>query len=158
MSDLLLVLIVVSTALNGIAAGASLDQSIKQLPARHRIGAVAYSTYSQAGDLGNGLFWYAGLGMCAVLVSVAATVVAVVQRASAQHAVPIFLLTALWALHMLITLTLAAPTLRSQRRADANETALAMIFNRFERIQTVRVLLDVLIFGISLWALLSYVC
>ena len=130
MSDLLLVLIVVSTALNGIAAGASLDQSIKQLPARHRIGAVAYATYSQAGDLGNGLFWYAGLGSCAVLVSVTATVVAFVQRASTQYAVPIFLVSALWTLHMLITLMLAAPTLRSQRRAEANEVALAAVFNR----------------------------
>ncbi|KPV54416.1 hypothetical protein SE17_03865 [Kouleothrix aurantiaca] len=158
MSDLLLVLIVVATALNGIAAGASLDQSIKQLPARHRIGAVAYATYSQAGDLGNGLFWYAGLGTCAVLVSLAATVVAVVERASAQHALPIFLVSGLWALHMLITLTLAAPTLRSQRHAEASEVALAAVFNRFERIQTLRVLLDVLIFGITLWALLSYGC
>jgi hypothetical protein len=158
MSDLLLVLIVVATALNGIAAGASLDQSIKQLPARHRIGAVAYATYSQAGDLGNGLFWYVGLGMCAVLVSVGATVVALVQRTSPQHALPIFLVSALWALHVLITLTLAAPTLRSQRRAEANEAALAEIFNRFERIQTIRVLLDVLIFGTTLWGLLSYIC
>jgi hypothetical protein len=158
MSDRLLVLIVVATALNGIAAGASLDQSIKQLPARHRIGAVAYATYSQAADLGNGLFWYAGLGMCAVLLSLAATVVAFVQRTSAQHAVPIFLVTALWVLHIFITLALAAPTLRSQRRAGANEAALAAVFNRFERIQTLRVLLDVLIFGITLWALLSYIC
>ena len=85
MSDLLLVLIVVATALNGIAAGASLDQSIKQLPARHRIGAVAYATYSQAGDLGNGLFWYAGLGMCAVLVSLAATIVAIMARSTIRH-------------------------------------------------------------------------
>jgi hypothetical protein len=158
MSDLLLVLIAVATALNGIAAGASLDQSIKQLPARHRIGVVAYATYSQAGDLGNGLFWYAGLGICAVLVSLATTIVAIVQRTRPQHALPIFLVSAVWALHMLITLTLAAPTLRSQRRADAIEATLAAVFNRFERIQTIRVLLDVLIFGITLWALLSYVC
>ena len=157
MSDLLLVLIVVM-ALNGIAAGASLDQSIKQLPARHRIGVVAYATYSQGGDLGNGLFWYAGLGMCAVLVSLTATVVAIVQRTRPQHALPIFLVSALWALHILITLTLATPTLRSQRRAEPNETAMAAVFNRFERIQTIRVLLNVLIFGITLWALLSYIC
>ena len=35
---------------------------------------------------------------------------------------------------------------------------LAAVFNRFERIQTLRVLLDVLIFGITLWALLGYLC
>jgi hypothetical protein len=32
---------------NGLLVGASLDQSIKQLPARKTIGAVAFSQYSQ---------------------------------------------------------------------------------------------------------------
>ena len=36
---------------NGILAGASLDQSIKQLPSREKIGAVRYSEYSRAADL-----------------------------------------------------------------------------------------------------------
>jgi len=43
-------------------AGASLDQSIKQLPARHCLN-VAYSAYSQASDLGNGIVFYAVLGV-----------------------------------------------------------------------------------------------
>ena len=36
-------LVLAATAADGLLAGASLDQSIKQLPARHRIGAVAES-------------------------------------------------------------------------------------------------------------------
>jgi hypothetical protein len=43
MFDPLLTLLIAATALNGLLAGASLDQSIKQLPARRRIGVLSYS-------------------------------------------------------------------------------------------------------------------
>jgi hypothetical protein len=36
---------------NGLLVGASLDQSVKQLPARHRTGPVAFAAYSQAATL-----------------------------------------------------------------------------------------------------------
>jgi hypothetical protein len=47
--------VLAAVAANGLLAGASLDQSVKQLPARKRIGAVAYSVYAEAADLGNGI-------------------------------------------------------------------------------------------------------
>jgi len=50
MNDLIIPLVIATTALSGIAAGASLDVSIRQLPARHRMGVIAYSGYSQATD------------------------------------------------------------------------------------------------------------
>ncbi len=62
MNSTLLALVIVATAVNGILVGASLDQSIKQLPARHKTGVIAYSAYSQASDLGNGIAWYVLLG------------------------------------------------------------------------------------------------
>jgi hypothetical protein len=61
--DITFVLIVAATAVDGFLAGASLDQSIKQLPARHNIGLVACSEYSRASDLGPGILWYAILGV-----------------------------------------------------------------------------------------------
>jgi hypothetical protein len=39
------VLTLAATVADGLLAGPSLDQSIKQLPARHKIGPVAYSAY-----------------------------------------------------------------------------------------------------------------
>lgn len=47
---------------NAMVVGATLDQAVKQLPTRHRIGVVAFSRYSRAGDLGNGIAWYPTLG------------------------------------------------------------------------------------------------
>ena len=69
------ILIVASVALNGIFAGASLDQSMKQLPARRRIG-VVYSAYSRAADEGRGLAWYVILGVGAAVTTVAAATTA----------------------------------------------------------------------------------
>ena len=58
-----LILAIATTAVIGPGAGMSLDQSIKQFPARRRIGVVAYSAYSRAGDQGNGLFLYPPIGI-----------------------------------------------------------------------------------------------
>jgi hypothetical protein len=41
-----------------MGAAASLDQLIKQMRARHRIGVVAYSAYSRAADFHTGLLYY----------------------------------------------------------------------------------------------------
>lgn len=155
MIDTTVLLVVAETALNGIAAGASLDQSIKQLPARHRIGVIAYSAYSQASDMDRGIFWYAGVGISAVLLSLATAVIAFFQRVSPVHAIPITIVAGLFLLHMLITLTRAAPILRAQRHSQEAAT-LSSIFDRFEYWQTIRVLVDVVIFGVTLWALVSY--
>lgn len=57
------VAVVASVVANGLLVGASLDQSIKQLPARHRLGVAAFAAYSQAADLHNGVAFYAILGL-----------------------------------------------------------------------------------------------
>lgn len=70
MTNLILIIIIASTAMIGILAGASLDQSFKQLPARHRLGSVAFSRYSKAADLVNGIPFYTVLGVSALLLRV----------------------------------------------------------------------------------------
>ena len=157
MVDTTVILVVATTALSGIAAGTSLDVSIRQLPARHRIGVLAYSAYSQATDLGTAVFWYSSVGVSAFLLALAAALVAVFQRAPMVHTLPITLFASLWLVHLLITLMWAVPTLPRQRQVATDEQQLAAIFTRFEQLQTVRVVIDVLIFGSTLWALVSYI-
>jgi len=83
--------------------------------------------------------------------------VALLQRAPLAHLLPITLFASLWIVHLLITLIWAVPTLPRQREVATDEQQLTVIFNRFERLQTVRVVIDVLIFGTTLWALVSYI-
>lgn len=155
--DSSVILVVATTALSGIGAGASLDVSIKQLPARHRIGIIAYSAYSQATDLGTARIWYPPLGIGTLLLALATALTAFFQKVSLPHALPIYLAAILWVVHLLITLIWALPTLPRQQQVAHDEHQLAALFNRFERLQTVRAALDVLIFGTTLWALVSYI-
>jgi hypothetical protein len=152
--DITFFLIVAATAVDGLLAGASLDQSIKQLPARHKIGLVAYSEYSRASDLGPGILWYAILGVGAAVLAIAATVAAFLEGVSSVT--PFYVAAGLAILHSLVT-TQAAPTNFSQRRVTKDEVALGRVFDRFERWQMLRAALQVLNFGAMLWALITYV-
>jgi hypothetical protein len=154
--SLTLILIVAATAADGLLAGASLDQSIKQMPARHKIGLVAYSEYSRASDLGPGILWYGILGVGAAVLTIAAAVTALVQGVPPTGATPLYAAATLAVVHSFAT-TQAAPTNLSQRKVAKDEAALARVFDRFERWQTLRVVLQVLTFGAMLWALVAYV-
>jgi hypothetical protein len=148
------VLIVTATAADGLLAGASLDQSIKQLPARHKIGPVAYSAYSRASDLGPGILWYGILGVGAAVLTIAAAVAAIFEGVPSVSATPLYVAAGLAVHHSLATAQ-AAPTNFSQRRVARDEAALARVFDRFERWQTLRAVLQVLNFGAMLWALVA---
>ena len=65
-------LVLAAVVANAITAGATLDQAIKQLPARHQMGVVAFSRYSRAGDLSRGVPWYATIGCAAAALALAA--------------------------------------------------------------------------------------
>jgi hypothetical protein len=150
------VLLVAATAADGILAGASLDQSIKQLPARQRMGAIAFSVYSRASDLSSrGIIWYAVLGVGAALLTLAAAVADFFQGTATTHAIPLYSAAGLTLLHSFTT-SQAAPTNFKQRKVVNDEAALIAIFQRFERWQTLRAVLQVLTFTAVLWALITY--
>jgi hypothetical protein len=145
-------LLIAAVAFNGVLTGASLDQSIKQLPARRRIGVIAFSAYSRAADLGNGIAWYAIIGVGAALLTIAAAISAYLQVAPGSVALPLYLAALTSLLHSFTTMR-AAPTNFRQRQAADDATRLTAIFDRFERWQTVRASLQAVTFGLTLWAL-----
>lgn len=151
-----IILVALATAANGILAGASLDQSIKQLPARHKIGMIAYSKYSQAADLGNGILWYAGIGIGAAVLTIVAAVVAYFNGLNTIITTPLYIAAILAVLHSLVT-TQAAPINLSQREVVQDESALNRVFNRFERWQALRAVLQVLNFTVMLWAMVAFI-
>jgi hypothetical protein len=147
------VLTFLAAMLNGILAGASLDQSIKQLPARHQMGAIAFSRYARSADLSQGIAWYAVIGVGSALATIAAAIATLV--AGSANTLPILLAAALAVLHSLAT-SQAAPIYLGQRSVRDDEVALTAIFNRFERWQTVRAILQVLTFLATLWAIFVF--
>jgi hypothetical protein len=152
MAPVRVALVALATAVDGVLAGASLDQSVKQLPARHRIGVLAFSAYSRASDQANGVVWYAALGLGGAALTLAAAVSAVLAGAPDHQRRPLLLAGLLSVAHSLTTAR-AAPINFSQRAAGADEPARQRIFDRFERWQTVRASLQLATFLAMLRAL-----
>jgi hypothetical protein len=147
-------LVALAAAVDGLLAGASLDQSIKQLPARHRIGLLAFSEYSRASDLANGVPWYAALGIGGAGLTLAAAGGALVLGVSDRQRLPL-LLAGLLAIAHSLTTARTAPINRSQRSVAGDAEALQRIFDRFERWQTTRAVLQLATFLSMLWSLAS---
>src|SRR5712691_12538662 len=89
MMSLLLWLIVIAAALNGGLSGVGLEGSLVKLPARRRIGAVAYATFARGNDLGNGLVVYPVWAVSAALLTFIATAVAYVGHQSLALLLPL---------------------------------------------------------------------
>ncbi len=82
--NLVLALLAIATAVNGLLAGLNVDTAPVKLPALRRIGVEAYATFARGNDLGYGLIVYPLLGVGAALLAVLATVLAFVERSSLE--------------------------------------------------------------------------
>lgn len=134
--------VVVSVVVNAMLAGASLDQAVKQLPARHRMGVQAFAEYSAAADLGNGVAWYAGLGLTAAALALAA-VVAAWGTGSRGRVLSVAVGAA--TLGWLVVTAFAAPLAFSQLDAAGDPATLARIFDRFEALNLLRAGMQVVV-------------
>jgi hypothetical protein len=146
---------IIAASLTGLLCGASLDQSIKQLPARHTMGVAAFSAYAKAADLKNGVPWYAILGIGAALASIIAAILTWKYHSPERNALPLYL-GGLFAISHSICTMLAAPTYHQQKRIT-DVDALKRLFNRFERIQTFRSIFITLNFLAYIWVYFNLV-
>jgi hypothetical protein len=148
----LLVLLVLAAAVNGTLAGASLEASLVKLPARRRIGALAYARFARGNDLGNGLFVYPPWAILAALLVFAATILSFVTGGSRPLLVALSSSSAASILHFIAT-GQAAPVMLSIGTAPDDERLLAAKLDRFARWHAVRAVFQVLAFLLVLWAL-----
>lgn len=147
-----LILSIATTALIGPGAGMSLDQAIKQLPARRRIGAAAYSAYSRAGDQGNGLFLYPPVGIGALLLAVAAAVSGHLCHLPDTLQTLLDTSGVLAVLHSLVTARAASINFSQRKYQPTDEANLAGVLDSFALWHNLRTALQVLSFAVSLWA------
>jgi hypothetical protein len=149
-----LALLAITVIVDGLLAGASLDQSIEQLPARHRIGVRAYSAFSRASHASNGRFWLIPLGVGSAVLSVAVALWALQFDLPAARAFPIYLAGVFGALHMLSTVRAATINV-TQWKEGVDDARLAAILQRFERWQALRAVLQFFTFAVAVWALVN---
>ena len=147
-------LLATAATVDGLLAGASLDQSIEQLPARHRIGVRAYSAYSRASHLANGRFWLIPLGIGGAALTLAAAIWALRLHLPTSRSLPLLVAGGLAIAHTLSTLKAGSINLTQWKVGD-DDVALANILNRFERWQALRASLQFLTFVFTVWALVA---
>jgi hypothetical protein len=150
-NELLETWFIISTVLTSMLCGASLDQSLKQLPSRHHIGIKAFSAYAKAADLKNGVIWYTILGAGAASASIVTAIIHWRNHADPDIAIPIYL-SAFFAVCHSICTARAAPTYHMQKNIT-NEKDLKKLFDRFEVIQTIRSLFIVTNVASFVWAM-----
>ena len=149
--NLVVFLIALAAAVNGLLAGLNIDTALVKLPARRRIGVRAYATFVRGNDLGNGLLVYPLLGISAVLLTILATVLAYTQNTSMELLLLLFIASLLSLLHTFAT-TKAAPVMLSMKETSDDEAVLTTKLDRFAHWHTVRTLFQVLTFFMLLWA------
>jgi hypothetical protein len=150
--NLLTSLITFAAAVNGLLSGLNVDTALVKLPARRRIGAVAYATFARGNDLGNGLIVYPLLGLGAALLTVLATALAAIIRSPMEVVLPLALASLFSLLHTAAT-TRAAPVMLSIRDIPDDEAILTAKLDRFARWHAIRAIFQVLAFFVLLWAL-----
>ena len=150
--NLIISLLALATAVNGLLAGLNVDTALVKLPARRRIGVVAYATFARGNDLGNGLVVYPLLGVGAALLTVLATALAFVERSPMEVLLLLSLASLLSILHTFAT-TRAAPVMLSIKDTPDDEALLTAKLDRFASWHTVRATFQVLAFFVLVWAL-----
>lgn len=150
--NLVVLIIAIASAVNGLLAGLNTDTALVKLPARRRIGAVAYTTFARGNDLGNGLVVYPLLGVGAALLTLFATALAYAEHSPLEVVLLLSLASGLSLLHTFAT-TRAAPVMLSLKDAPDNEALLMAKLDRFARWHAVRATFQVLTFFVLLWAL-----
>lgn len=156
MLNLTLILILAATVVTGLLAGMSLDKAAVQLPARHRMGIIAFAGFSRANDLGNGLIAYPMFGIAAALLTLGAGVAAFASGTPLSQAWPIYVSASLALLHSAATAR-AAPNMLRLRRPTDEEAVLASTLDNFARWHNVRAILQLLNFIALIAALVTYI-
>jgi hypothetical protein len=151
--NLVLLLLGIATAINGLLAGLNVDTALVKLPARRRIGAVAYATFARGNDLGNGLLVYPLLGVGAALLTVLTTLFAFLSQERMEVLLLLSLATLLSLLHTGAT-TRAAPLMLSLKTTPDDEALVSAKLDRFAHWHALRATLQVLAFFLLVWALM----
>ena len=130
---MLLTLVTITVVVDAILAGAVLDYSIKQLPARKIIGIVAYRKYFAASDLANGRFWYIPLGLSAYALNVVIAISSYFQSSFSSSTMWFAVAAGCALVHAFGTSQAVPAGLRFLKVKGDDEVILNKLFDKFAR-------------------------
>ncbi len=153
MNSALFVVVVISVAAHVVLAGAGVDRVLVEMPARKKIGALAFAHYLRAKDLGNGRVVYPLAGILGWVSALVALGVAVITRTS-QEVLIALAVAAASAIAGIALTTQAAPTMFQIGRSPDREEAVGPLIERFASLGNWRALSQVVTLVALEWALL----
>ena len=130
--------------------------ALVKLPTRKRIGPVAYAQFARGNDLGNGKIVYPALGVLALILVLAVTVIAWANHEPASIMTLLALAAALTILHSLCTAK-AAPIMLSLAKTADEAQLLTEKLSRFALWHTFRAILQGAAFIVLVWTLVKVV-
>ena len=136
---------------NGLLAGTSFDTSLVKLPARRKIGNVAYAVFARGNDLGRGVIVYSMLAIAAGLFVISSTIIALIQQVKGDL-VLLLIITSITTIIHFIGTAKAAPVMLSIKNTANDETILKGKFDKFERWHDFRACFQVITFLVLLYA------
>jgi hypothetical protein len=136
----LVLLLAVAAGVNLSWAGAVTFRVLVDLPARSRIGPLAFAELSRATDLSNGLVFYPIGGLGSAMLSLATWLTARGARASPSVRVAAGVAAVSTLLVLVVTIR-AAPIMFQIGSAPDDAAALALLADRFARLSQLRALL-----------------
>jgi hypothetical protein len=152
--NMLFWLVVTAVVVHGLVAGISFDVAAVKLPARKRIGVIAYAQFARGNDMGNGIVVYPTIAILALLLVAAATLAAYLNHMPDAVMFPLFAACGGTMAHFLCTAK-AAPNMLSLRNAADDEAVLARKINAFATWHAYRALFQFLTFVALAWALVA---
>jgi hypothetical protein len=148
----LTMLLWISLIINGLFAGICLDIATVKLPARKRIGSLAYANFARNNDLGNGLKVYPYFFIASTLLSIINGVVGYVNHYPESALVPL-IIGAFTSAGCIFSTTQAAPTMWSLKKTSDHEKLLTEKLDRFAFWHNCRTLFQLSTFLLMCYAL-----
>jgi hypothetical protein len=145
------IIISLAVIFNGLLAGMSIDTSLVKLPARRRIGNIAYAVFARGNDLGNGIIVYSALAISAGLFVIAATIIALLEKINNNLLLQLIIASITTVIHFIGTVK-AAPVMLSIKNTPDDEAVLKGKFDKFERWHGFRACFQLVTFLILLYS------
>ncbi|HME54154.1 MAG TPA: hypothetical protein VKM55_18155 [Candidatus Lokiarchaeia archaeon] len=148
------IFLLIAAILNGLLGGSSFDKALVSLPARKKIGAITFATYSRANDLGRGLIVYPILGIGAPILTIVGFIMVLFDHESPWGLIVIAGIAASLSIAHIVTTSRAAPIMLGLKNlGDDDDINIASILDRFTRWHVVRAILQVSTMIFSILAL-----
>ncbi len=147
------ILLTASALFGGLMAGLNLDRILVAMPAWQQVGSLAWASFSQKADLGNGLFLYPLLAIGGTLFIIGTVLSYRIDQGKLSSKAFPLLLAAFLALGGLLATIKAAPIMLSVPHLGGDPAAIQKAFDDFNFWGGIRCVFQVSAFGVELWAM-----